>query len=222
MGNEEFILHPGLIQDLEAAFRRNDWTREKVKTLTKGEMLKRFGEVLDGYAEIKPLEYVIDCAADPVIPKECGKGWSVVEHRKGESLRWDRKVQTEALYLSECQKNGKAVSGNELRKEMENQPVLNANVLDYLLAHPRLITEEWKNKVVYFWGTIYRGPRGYLNVRCLYWDGGRWRCSVYWFEFCFVPGSENSTYRYGGNVKPVEFLLPGVMVVEWKRWFLPK
>jgi len=40
---------------------------------------------------------------------------------------------------------------------------MNANVLDYLLAHPELIPEDWKNKYVFFWGTIYRYSSGGLR-----------------------------------------------------------
>lgn len=59
-------------------------------------------------------------------------------------------------------------------KELEDQPVLNANVLDFLREHPELIPDEWKGKFTFFWGTIYRHRDGDLYVRCLYWDGGRW------------------------------------------------
>jgi hypothetical protein len=37
------------------------------------------------------------------------------------------------LYLSRGQKGGKIIVGHKLRKQLADQPVLNANVLDYLL-----------------------------------------------------------------------------------------
>ena len=74
------------------------------------------------------------------------------------------------------------IRGTELREELKGKPVLNANVLDYLLKHPELIPEEWKGKAVFFWGTIYRDSRGNLCVRCLYWDGSRWYWSHNWLD----------------------------------------
>lgn len=113
--------------------------------------------------------HTIDCNADPKIPYD---GWKVEEHRRTGDFVWDPSKVT--LYLSESQKNGKVIEGNKLRKELKDKPVLNANVLDYLLAHPELIPEEWKGKYIFFWGTIYRGSDGHLGVRCLRWGGARW------------------------------------------------
>lgn len=79
---------------------------------------------------------VIDCDADPYVPD----GWKVEEHQKGGQFKWDASQMQ--LFLAEGQKNGKRIEGNKLRKELASQPVLNANVLDYMLAHPHLIPEE--------------------------------------------------------------------------------
>ena len=95
------------------------------------------------------------------------------EHQKGGQFTWDA-AQIE-LFLSDLQKGGNAIEGNKLRKELNGRPVLNATVLDYLLKHPHLIPKEWKDKYVFFWGTIYRGSGGNLRVRDLYWNNGEWR-----------------------------------------------
>ncbi|MCX6789095.1 MAG: hypothetical protein NTZ42_00580 [Candidatus Gribaldobacteria bacterium] len=123
---------------------------------------------------------LIDCDADPFLPE----GWKIEEHRKGGQLEWDpAKVQ---LYLSPNQKDGKWMEGNKLRKELATKPVLNANVLDFLLVHPQFIPEEWKKdndgniRFIFFWGTIYRGSAGYLDVRCLCFYDGEWRWGDYW------------------------------------------
>jgi len=125
---------------------------------------------------------IIDCDVDPFVPK----GWQVVEHQKGGKLVWDPdKIQ---LYLSPEQKDGKWIEGNALRKELANKPVLNANVLDYLLAHPHLIPEEWKKdkngyiRFIFFWGTIYRNSGGYLGVRYLCFNDGEWRWHCGWLD----------------------------------------
>ena len=62
---------------------------------------------------------------------------------------------------------------------------MNANVLDYLLAHPELIPEDWKNKYVFFWGTIYRYSSGGLCVRYLCWNGSKWRWDGNWLAHDF-------------------------------------
>ena len=118
---------------------------------------------------------IIDCDKDPFCPKD----WIVEEHKKGGKLEWNPK--NISLYLSENQKKD-WIKGNELREELKGKPVLNANVLDYLLAHPELIPEEWKGKYVFFWGTIYRDSDGSLNVRYLGWNGERWNWSFNWLD----------------------------------------
>ncbi len=134
--------------------------------------------VVKGNYEIRAIEHLIDCDANPFIPE----GQSVEEHKKGGFFKFD--LAKISLYLSKEQKEG-GIEGNDLRKELENQPVLNANVLDYLLAHPYLIPEEWKDKTIFFWGTIYRRPEGYLDVRCLRWDGSEWIWRYGWLDLNF-------------------------------------
>jgi hypothetical protein len=83
------------------------------------------------------------------------------------------------LYLSPEQDNNKHIQGEELQKGLENQPVLNANVLDYLLVYQELIPESWKDKAVCFWGTIYRDCNYKLAVRCLHLNNKRYSWD-YW------------------------------------------
>lgn len=101
----------------------------------------------------KPSALVVDLDATPLIPK----GWTVESHQQGGQFAFDG-VQLN-LYLAAGQTNGKYIFGfgNKLRQELAKQPVLNANVLDFLLANSHLIPEEWKGKAVFFWGTVYRG-----------------------------------------------------------------
>jgi hypothetical protein len=70
--------------------------------------------------------------------------------------------------------------GTELRKGLESLPVMNANLLEFCLAHTWLIPEDWKGKAVFFWGTVYRDGSGSLYVRYLYWSGERWYWDSYW------------------------------------------
>ena len=132
--------------------------------------------ILSGKATITYKEHIIDLDADPRIPYD---GWKVEEHKKGGQFAWNpAKV---ALFLSKKQQDGNSIEGNKLRKEMNDQTVYNANLLDYLLDNPHLIPEDWKGKAVFFWGTIYRVSDGRLYVRCLIWNGGRWEQAIFWF-----------------------------------------
>jgi len=130
----------------------------------------------EGHAEVKVIEHVINCDADPFVPE----GWRVEEHQKGGPFKWDPKAVQ--LYLSEPQRKCKSIEGNNLRTELAGKPVLNANVLDYLLGHSHLIPEEWKKRMnICFWGSIYRhGPFYGLCVRCLHWQGSRWVWVYMW------------------------------------------
>lgn len=135
--------------------------------------------ILSGRATIAYSEHVIDLDADPRIPYD---GWKVEEHKKGGQFKWDAsKVQ---LFLHSKQQGG-SIEGNKLRKEFANQPVYNANLLDYLLDNPHLIPEEWKGKAICFWGTIYRDSDDDLCVRFLVWDGGLWRQDSCWLGISF-------------------------------------
>ncbi len=139
--------------------------------------------ILSGKATITYKEHIIDLDADPRIPYD---GWKVEEHKKGGQFVWNpAKV---ALFLSKKQQDGNSIEGNKLRKEMNDQPVYNANLLDYLLDNPHLIPEEWKGKAVFFWGTIYRSSGGSLCVRYLVWGGGRWEQVNSWLGRSFVSG----------------------------------
>lgn len=127
---------------------------------------------------------IIDCDAAPFVLDV----WKVEEHKKGGQLIFD--PSHFEFYLDEGQENDKYVEGNKLRQRLAGKPVLNANVLDYLLANPDLIPEEWKTdetgntRYIFFWGTVYRdrGSSGDLCVRCLYWDGDGWRWRYGWLD----------------------------------------
>ncbi|MEK7543063.1 MAG: hypothetical protein AAB503_02050 [Patescibacteria group bacterium] len=141
------------------------------------DLMKRLFQVVRGYAEVKEIEHLIDCDADPFLPNS---SWKVEEHRKGGFWKWNE--NNVILYLSEQQQKKKVISGNDLRKELTDKPVLNANVLNYLLKNPHLIPEVWKGKFIFFWGTIYRDSDGILSVRYLNWYGDRWYWSWVWLE----------------------------------------
>ncbi len=144
-----------------------------------------FARFLKNSARILISNHIIDCSADPFIPSM----WSLQRHREDGNFVWNpKKVK---LYFSENQKKNKVIDGRELFSELIDQSVLNANVLDYLLARQELIPEEWKGKRIFFWGTIYCNRNGSYVVRCLEWDGHSWFWNYYkvygkWIEYDFA------------------------------------
>jgi hypothetical protein len=129
------------MNQLADSFDVAGFTPDHITKLRQYKELAKIKDVLDGYAEIKPIEHLINCDANPFVPR----GWKVEEHKKSGQIKWDpAKI---LLHLSKNQKGGKVINGNNLRKELENLPVLNANVLDYLLANPHLIPNKWKGKI---------------------------------------------------------------------------
>jgi len=171
----------GAMNQLGDALELAAFTPEEVSALRNFPHWSRIRDVIRGKAEISYPQRLIDCDADPFVPD----GWAVESHAKGGQLMFDRaKIR---LYLSKAQEKGKPVEGNKLRKELADQPVLNANVLEYLLVHPELIPDEWKGKCVFFWGTIYRYSNGHLYVRYLDWDDVRWFWHIRWLDDdCFT------------------------------------
>lgn len=181
MGTDnELMLDVGQANELKLAARRAKATNADLKALSEGEMFARILPVLRGLGEVVVKKHLIDLDTDPFVPEK----WSFEYHKKDGQFEWDpAKVK---LHLSPNQQDGKVIAGNNLRKELKHEFVLNANLLDYLLANQNLIPQEWKGKVVFFWGTIYRDSDGNLYVRCLYWDGSQWSWRFLWLVHGWV------------------------------------
>jgi hypothetical protein len=184
--SDEFEMGQGLGHHLEMGFARNRWTKADVNKLGQGDLLAQVLHVVRGTAIIHIIKHIVDLVGD-CMPASWKKGKWVIEKHVGEGqLELDlTKIQ---FHFSPNQKDGKMIEGNKLRKELENSkvPVLNACVLDYLIAHPEIIPEDWKvdengnTHYIYFWGTVYRDPSDNLCVRCLCWDDGAWNWNFSW------------------------------------------
>ncbi|MEK7576751.1 MAG: hypothetical protein AAB482_03600 [Patescibacteria group bacterium] len=192
----EIMLDVGQANELKLAFRRAGYTNADIKKMCKGDVLAQMLPVIRSFGKVDVVSNIIDCDANPSIPQ----GWHVEEHRKGGELKWDpAKVK---FYLSSSQMNGKVVEGNKLRLELEHEPVLNANISDYLLAHPNLIPDEWgldedgNVRHIFFWGTIYGIYEGELFVRCICRCVGKWEAKYYWLGHNF--NKANPAVRFIG------------------------
>jgi hypothetical protein len=174
----------GFMDRLIEALQARGCSNEEIHTLVMSKAKLAVDPIADAVVAVirQATKNIIDCDADAVVPN----GWTVESHKKGGQFAFDpAKIK---LYLSTNQQSGKYIEGNKLRKELANESVLNANVLDYLLKNPRLIPEEWKKdasgntRCIFFWGTIYRYSSGILYVRYLYWDDGSWYWSHNWLD----------------------------------------
>ena len=181
--SEDLMLDVGAANELKMAFRRAGWSSADVKRLGEGDWATKILPILRGNAIVQIIKHVINLAGD-CMPEQWKKDkWTIEKHVGDGTLELDPSQLK--LHFSPNQIGGKVIEGNKLRKELEKNkvPVLNACVLDYLLAHPDLIPEDWKKdekgntRYIYFWGTVYRFPDGDLCVRCLSWDNGAWRWS---------------------------------------------
>jgi hypothetical protein len=169
----------GQVPQLMERFQSEGFTSEHLTLLGQYKNLGSIKDVLEGRSEIKPIE--VDLDTDPFIPE----GWSVIEHKKGGKWKYDStKV---GLYLSKKQQDGGVIGGQDLRKELESQSVMNANLLNFYLKNQRIIPSEWKGKAVFFWGTIYKSIGGGLYVRYLYWSSDSWT----WNYGCFDEDWDN-------------------------------
>ncbi len=158
----------GQMNQLADRLEERGFTPDEVTKLGQFENLSEVRGLFRGTHELKQVKHVIDCDADPF----CPDGFKVEKHRKGGQLEWGvSKIQ---FYLLKGQRDGSWVYDNELLKELTDKPLLNANVLDYLLKNPHLIPKEWESKYVFFRGTIYRDSGDDLVVRCLHWHGDEW------------------------------------------------
>ena len=154
----------GQLHQLAERLEKEGFTPDHLTRLGQFKDLSLIRDVLDGCAEIKRVEFV-DLDADPFVPE----GWSVVEHRKRGKFKHD--PEKEGLDLFRAYQDGNVINvivGHDLRKKLKDQPMMNANMLDYYLNNPWNIPDcIAKSKTVNFWGTVYRDPGGRLCVRCL-------------------------------------------------------
>jgi len=127
----------------------------------------------------KPSALVVDLDAVPFIPE----GWAVESHQQGGQFVFDAS-QLKLCRAADQRIGEQFIGGRKLWLETENWPVVNANILDFLLANPHLIPEDWKGKSVFFWGTVYR-ELDYKNlcVRYLYWNDVQWQWKFHYMSY---------------------------------------
>lgn len=138
--------------------------------------------------ELEP-KILIDSDADPFVPK----GWKVYKHHRGGIIKWF--PDKGKIYTPDERKYGGGLRFSDLEKELKQNRVLNANVLDAVLKDPQLIPPEWwcafganGDTAISFLGTIYLAGNGDQVVRCLKYGLADWyedyfRVNHYWLRY---------------------------------------
>lgn len=172
--NKDLMLDVSQAAELKLAFRRHGWTNADIKKLSEGKILGDVLKVLKGAAVIKTIDGIIDGNAAPYCPPD----FMVEKHRKNGFFKFNPTMIT--LFVPGMQKE--KMTGDDLRKKLSGKSVMNANVLDYLLTHPKLIPESWKGRSILFGGTIYRSSAYCYCFRCLHWHSSQWHDYYQWFD----------------------------------------
>jgi len=113
----------------------------------------------------------IDCDTKPAVPD----GFKIEKHRKmGDDIEWVS--ENVRLFQLRTQRHG-FVKAAKLYDMLDDAPVLNASVLDFLKYNTEYIPASWDEKVLYFFGTLYSDPDGEPCVGRLYyqWEGPIWQ-----------------------------------------------
>ncbi|MEK7767713.1 MAG: hypothetical protein AAB368_15905 [bacterium] len=184
-GASEFGKDLGVVHEAVVTGRKAGWGREEWAKLAHDEVLMRSLLLVingNGEATNEMITHVIDCSVQPMIPT----GWQInpkdqIASRFQGELVWS--LEKIRLHLDPAQEGDGVLKGNALKKKLKGQPVLPANVLDWLLQHPAFIPSDWRGKAIFFWGTVYRGSGGDLCVRCLCWGDRSWDWSGHWLSF---------------------------------------
>jgi hypothetical protein len=196
----ELMLDVGQANEFKLACRRAGYTNADIKRMCEGTVLATLLPVVKGLANVVMVKHLIDCDAKPFEPRcltVAPESEQLPNRVRGQFAFDPTKINP---YLSKHQKNGKVVGSNKLRKELANEPVLDANVLDYWLKNTHIIPEELKQdengntRYTCFWGTIYRDSLGRLYVRSLYFDDGGWGSHCHWLDSVF-SGTDPAAVR---------------------------
>jgi hypothetical protein len=151
-------LDVGQANELKLAFRKHGFNNRDLKRLVEGDRLAEVLNYLKGFSAIRPIRGPnINCDIWPRIPE----GMSAIEiHWKAGVISWNPGAFRLVYPRSESDRD---LTGKTIRKELHVDRPANACVLDFLLANPDLIPDEWFHPHgefgrlwVAFYGTIFR------------------------------------------------------------------
>jgi hypothetical protein len=168
--NPNLKMDVGLAWKLLRTMSSKGWTVPLIEKACEGDALVAFHRLVSRHTSIRERRWIIDCDRLPR-PKKGERKPLIEQHLKMGQWEWD---PTQVELVDILTPAGKWPRGYDVRKQLMGRRVLNACVLEYLLARPWLIPKEWRdeNLHVFFWGTIYRwygathGTK-HFHVRCL-------------------------------------------------------
>lgn len=85
------------------------------------------------------------------------------------------------LFIAERQRIGGLVGRTLLSLLPAKSILFNSAFLDWLLENPQYIPESWKDKFVFFAGTVFM-KRGVEVIRYLYYGLNGWASSYHWLD----------------------------------------
>lgn len=95
----------------------------------------------------------------------------------------------EWIAKNELQAGETYITGHEYLKRLKasKNQLPNSNQIDWLVEHQnepgvKEFLEQYKGKVLYAFGDVFRGSGGGLYVRCMVWDGGAWVSDYGWLD----------------------------------------
>lgn len=167
MDRTDLTPKPPLSARLLLAARRAGFTDDELDEVCRGPLLNDLRSLFHRRATLTfP---AIDCDADPCVPL----GLRLQRHQKQGTVTWN--ASRVSLWLVDQQLVHETwTKGRVIQQELLGKNVLNANVLDFLLARQHYIPSEWKGggniRGLFFWGTIYLTEENEPFVRCMVWE----------------------------------------------------
>ncbi|HUQ30182.1 MAG TPA: hypothetical protein VM103_01540 [Candidatus Paceibacterota bacterium] len=168
----ELTRHLGLAHKLFQAGDVAGFTPELWNTLAERPLLfKEVRAVIEGNATVTITRHVVGCnASEPQL-----RGYTIASHSR---LRRDWEFRKYEMKLWQPDEKLHQQCLRAAFREIDQKYLLNASILEYLLAHPEVMPEDTENKIkkdgpILFLGTVYENTEGDQLVRALtsYWDG---------------------------------------------------
>jgi hypothetical protein len=197
----KFVMTVEQAHDFHLAAQRAGLRGGDVESFVDVHNLRKLLPFFRGHSEVRPIDFVIDFDAPPVVPKGyvlrshhktfSGKG---IFNRIGDKLLlFDGKTPERwrfDLHLVSHQTGEKTVDGSRVQEEIEKVRrnktlVLDVNCRDLFIKNPQLIPEslrrdnEGNSHWIYFWGTTFCDRDGREHVPYLCYFEGQVTCSGY-------------------------------------------
>ena len=135
---------------------------------------------------------VVNCDQQPQIHSGLFLSGMGTKHLEMGQIRFEKredKLYANGIEIVRClspdQERGHYIKLSDLRTELKGKKVLNACVMDALIANPWLIPSDWKNGGnTLFFGSIFRNSCNRQYIARMYWCGdNEWKRDYIWIEF---------------------------------------